>query len=490
MDFETNKESKCKDCAKLNQIKALSKELVKRYEDLLVKSRENEDQYNVVIERLQEREGMLEDMKKLIEPALAEHERLMFKYDIELECRSEAENIARKVTIQNQNLKRQSQALLDYVGKLDVTALPPEILEEDSAEGDTESYKNYTDKLHDKIKELEEKVSSYVSALGDARETKAEATEENIRLKQRNDYLKQSLTQTENSLTQYKKALLELSTMSESAYEEYEHLKSKYEIELRRRSDTEKNFREMKAQTDAMKKQSAILLSNVASNQQLTQALFKIDELEEEKSGLNQTVIDLKEQIENSTNVKTFEELEQEKSNLSIEVDDLTSKVFRYEKDYATLQEKYKELENKLEAALRPPPPPPPPLPPPIAQSKGFLSKIGAKKKKALPIQVGSDFNQEGYGKALDEMMKRINSGNRGLSRTLKPTHRPKTSQSEPSGAMKELHNVLNRYKKVHSESDAFSTKDSISAMEPESDFAKVFRKVKGSSQDSNDVFD
>lgn len=491
--METSSESKCKDCVRLNQIKALSKELLKRYEELLAKSRENEQQYNVVVDRLQEREGMLEDMKKLIEPALAEHERLMFKYDIELECRSEAENIARRMTVQNQVLKRQSQALLDHLGKLDVTTLPPEILEEDSAgDGETESYKNYTDTLHDKIRELEEKVSSYVAALGDSREKAAEATEENIRLKQRNEYLKQSLNQTENTLTQYKKALLELSTMSESAYEEYEHLKSKYEIELRRRSDTEKGFKKMEAQNMAMKKQSAILLSNVASNQQLTQAMFKIDELEEENSGLNQKVSHLEQQIEQSSSQKTMEELEIEKSNLSSEVDELTMKVSRYEKMYADLELKYKELEKKLEDALRPPPPPPPPLPPPVTQSKGFLSRIGNKKsKKVLPKQVGTDFNQESYGKALDEMMKRINSG-KALSKTLRPTlQRTTGSQSEPSGAMKELHNVLNRYKKTHSESDALSTKDPVNQMDPESEFAKMFRKVKKSiREDSNDVFE
>jgi hypothetical protein len=54
-----------------------------------------------VVKRLKEREAMLEDMKKLIEPAMSEHERLMIKYDIELDCRTEAENVARKMTAQN-----------------------------------------------------------------------------------------------------------------------------------------------------------------------------------------------------------------------------------------------------------------------------------------------------------------------------------------------------------------------------------------------------
>jgi hypothetical protein len=117
-------------------------------------------------------------------------------------------------------------------------------------------------------------------------------------------------------------------------------------------------------------------------------------------------------EIEDIANEDKIEALEEEKSNLSGEVTDLTKKLTNYEQLYATLECKYKELEEKLENALKPAPPPPPPLPPPppTTQSKGFLGKIRRKMKGAAPNQAPG-VNQEGYNKAMDEMMKRINSG-------------------------------------------------------------------------------
>jgi hypothetical protein len=129
-----------------------------------------------------------------------------------------------------------------------------------------------------------------------------------------------------------------------------------------------------------------------------------------------------------------------------IQVTDLTKKLTNYEQLYATLECKYKELEEKLENALKPAPPPPPPLPPPppTTQSKGFLGKIRRKMKGAAPNQAPG-VNQEGYNKAMDEMMKRINSGKLELRKTnnRKPSDR---RPSEQSGAMQELHSVLNRF--------------------------------------------
>lgn len=490
--METNENQDCTNCSQLKQIKALSRQVLKKYDELLQKYKENEDQYNEVVQRLKEREGMLEDMKKLIEPAMSEHERLMMKYNIEIGCRNEAENVARKMTFQNKALKRQSQALLDHIGKIDITQIPAEILEEPT-EVDNDSYKEYTDKLNITIQDLEEKVSYYATALAGSREELSTEREDNIRLKKKNDNLKQSLRQTENTLLQYQNAMVELTSMSESAYEEYEDLKNKCEIEANKRSETEKVMLKIKAQNEAMKTQSTILLSNVANDQQLTNALCEVEELKTDKTNLEQQVEDLQKELESLSYAKTIEELETEKSNLSSQVDDLTKKVTNYENLYAKLETQYKELEGKLELALRPPPPPPPPLPPPppTAQSKGFLSKIGSKKKRAnMPNQANAaDFDQQSYGQALDEMMKRINSGN-ALSKTLRSTKpRPSASKTEQSGAMKELHSVLNRYKKSHDESDG-APKDSVSSIDPNSELSKVFNRVKKASKDAtNDVF-
>ncbi|CAG2233312.1 unnamed protein product [Mytilus edulis] len=477
----------CTNCSQLKQIKALSRQVLKKYDELLHKYKENEDQYNEIVQRLKEREGMLEDMKKLIEPAMSEHERLMMKYDIEIGCRNEAENVARKMTFQNKALKRQSQALLEHIGKIDITQIPAEILEEPT-EGENDSYKDYTDNLNTTIQDLEEKVSYYATALAGSREELSTEREDNIRLKKINFNLNKSLSQTKDTLLQYQNAMVELTSMSESAYEEYEELKNKCEIEANKRSETEKIMLKIKTQNEAMKTQSTILLSNVANDQQLTKALCEVEELKTDKSNLEQKVNNLQKELESSSDVKSIEELETEKSNLSIQVDDLTKKVTNYENLYSNLEKQYKELEEKLEQALRPPPPPPPPLPPPppTAQSKGFLSKMASKKKRAnMPNQANAaDFDQQSYGQAMDEMMKRINSGN-ALSKSSRAT-RPKPSKTEPSGAMKELHSVLNRYKKPHDESDG-APGESKSSIDPNSELSKVFKRVKKASTD--DVF-
>jgi chromosome segregation ATPase len=470
---------RCTNCEQLTQIKILSRQVLKKYDELLEKYKENENQYNDVVKRLKEREAMLEDMKKLIEPAMSEHERLMIKYDIELDCRTEAENVARKMTAQNVSLKRQSQALLSHLGKIDITQIPEEILEE-SSEEDTASYKEYTDTLNATIKDLEEKICYYSTALGETKQELSVEHEDNIRLQQRNENMKQNLHQIQNTLTQYQNAMGELSSMSESAYEEYEHLKNKYEFEVKQRDVAQKDMLKIKAQTQAMKTQSTILLSKVANDQLLTNALFKVEELEEAKVNLEKKFEDFEKEMEDIANEDKIGALEEEKSNLSGEVTDLTKKLTNYEQLYATLECKYKELEEKLENALKPAPPPPPPLPPPppTTQSKGFLGKIRRKKKGAAPNQA-SGVNQEGYNKAMDEMMKRINSGKLELRKT--NNNRPSVRKHpEQSGAMQELHSVLNRFKKTQSESSVQSSSGSIETIDPESDLAKTFNKVKG----------
>ncbi|XP_071162795.1 shootin-1-like [Mytilus edulis] len=484
----------CANCRELKEIKAIARQVLKKYDELLEKYKQNEQQYDEVVKTLKEREAMLDDMKGLIEPAVSEHERLMVKYDIEVNCRNEAENIARKVTSQNITLKRQSQALLCHLEKIDITQIPEEILEEPEEEEETAGYKEYTDKLNNTIKDLEEKVSFYVTSLTTATEELSTERENNFRLQQKNEHLKQSLNQTENTLTQYQNAMTELSTMSESAYEEYEHLKSKYEIEAQQRTEAENKMQKIKAQNEAMKTQSTILMSKVANDQHLILALCKIEELEEDKTNLEKDVGDLKEQMSNETNEEALTQLEEEKDKLSIEIEDLTKKVSNYEQLYSNLERQYKELEKKLEEALSPPIPPPPPLPPPpsTSTSKGFLARIrGNKKKKPAPgQQAGVD--EKGYGKALEEMMKRINSGKPILkenSRIIK--EKPESKDGENPGAMLELHSVLNRFKNTQRKSGTLSSRP-VNSIEPESELAKAFvlkkSKTKCGPQSSNPV--
>ncbi|KAK3095520.1 hypothetical protein FSP39_015595 [Pinctada imbricata] len=478
------------------KLKQLAGVVVVQYESLLQQYRQMETQYNVLVNKLMDREDQLKKMKKLVEPAIREYEMMKMKYEIEVGCRTQAEKFATKISSQNKELKRQSQMLLD----LRSSTTPPDFSKLNldlDLETEKDSVEGYNKELDEKLKKLEEELAESQIKLRAAEEDLEVEKERNERLHTKYEEKKEVLKQTRISLDQYKDAMEDLSKVSEEALREYEQLKDKYELEVKCRSGAEKYAAEIRIQNEAIKKQSTILLSSAASNPQLMMALNDIEslttQLEEQKLKYETQIKELEEKLEEASESEA-QRLDEENNQLREEKESLESKLMQYETQYKDLEKQYKEIEEKLEKALRPPPPPPPP-PPPVPKSKGFLSLMKKdKKKKPPPANAGQPGVNDKFSEALDEMMQRINSG-KPLSQTLRPTRRKKSDDTldviaeedvkdrpsettESSSAMAELNSILSKMKRTHSESDLGSSGQDDNKSELQKMFEKRARKT------------
>ncbi|XP_021355559.1 shootin-1-like isoform X3 [Mizuhopecten yessoensis] len=466
-------DASCSQCFQYKHLKELSAKVVIQYDELYKKLKATEEQCKTVSSRLKEREQQMGQMKKLIEPAIQEYEKMKIKFEIEMKCRMKAENFATHINVQNKELKRQSNMIM---AKMDVRDLP---LDDSDMKSDVDSYKKHTAELNETIEELEENVARLTSDLQELRQTSAIEEEKHQRLNERHDNGMKRLKENQNMLSKYQEAMLELSKVSEEACKEYAVLQIKYDMEHEKAS-------KMQDDNKMMKKQSAMLMTNAMGNQKLMDAALQIEsltkEFQEEKEQYLSQIKELQEAVNDGQN-------DEEKEKLSEENKDLMKKLEDYEKQYKELEAEYKVIEKELDLAKHPPPPPPPPPPPTpsMDKGKGFLSKITRKKsmKRREVLKSAAGAGDQNYGKALEEMMKRIQSG-KALTKVLKPVggRRPSLdSEEKPAEAMVQLHSILNRFKRTQSESDltdpAFTDSDS--------DLAKTFRKVKRSASDDTD---
>ncbi|XP_062602701.1 shootin-1-like [Saccostrea cucullata] len=459
-----------------DKLKSLSSQVLVQYDDLLYKFQENEKAYNSVVHRLKLRESQLKEMKKLIQPAISEYERMKMKYEIEFNCRTQAEVLATKISTQNKELKRQSKMLLELQGPN-----PPDItqmnLDLDEKEDSMEDFRK---EQADIIQKLEEELVTVKEELSSLREDLAIEKEHSNKWKHKFEEMKESREEAEIVVEQYKEAMMELEKVSEGAVRDSEttsiiHLQQRYELEQQCRSGAEKFATEIRIQNEAMKKQSMILLTEAASDPKLMMALAEVEQLtqdiETQKQKYEQEIKELKERAE-----ETVVE-EPDNSAYLEEISRLEDRVKQFEEQYKVLQDKYKALEVKLEEATRPPPPPPPPPPPSLTtKSKGFLSRLrrdGSKKKKKPPAgTLQNPAMNDNFSKAMSEMMERINSGKPLTSggRSVKRrgsknsagglgsvSEEPSEGGAEEPIAMKELNNILKKMKRTQSEGDLLS---------------------------------
>ncbi|KAK7458958.1 hypothetical protein BaRGS_00039042 [Batillaria attramentaria] len=433
--------NKCKDLEKV--VKTLSShcfQLVEKHEELLAKYKENEKQYNAVVARLKESEDQLLKMRKLYEPVYTEYEVMKNKYQIEAQCRYQAETYAQKVTVQNRDLKRKSQMVFAQHGLSLAT-----IGDLDEEEKDDEESKAYLKSLNDKIEELEDKNSKLTVELREVKEDfevekekKATYSYEvcNWALK---EFLAGSEANTEVALTCFIAG-----NASDAASRDYDRLKGSFEKELLCRDKAEKYAATLFAEKEAARRQSSMLLMNVASDKKLMEAMIEVENLttkvEEQKALYEQQIKDLKEELQQVKEHENVESLEQENEHLLDERENLQKQLSQTEEQVKTLQASYDKLSTQLE-------------------------KGGA--------AVNTDYN-----KAIDEMMKRIKEG-KALKPVLRSTERRPScpdQDSETPSAMSELKGMLNNMKKARSVNDLSSPEP---AQKEESELASVFRKIK-----------
>ncbi|XP_045190042.2 shootin-1-like isoform X2 [Mercenaria mercenaria] len=496
---------------KLNQLETTSKDAQKQYDDLLEKHKTVEKQNEELHNKLHSQKDQLNEVNKLIEPALEEYNKLQNKYEIEKGCRHEAETYASQIVRQNKKLKRQS---MDLIAVMNKSSTPLHLMNINLEEDDSEDKKlenGYQESLNKTLRELKNEVAQLKASLSKSQD-ELQVEKDNYKwASEMYKSVKTQLQQTETSLKQHKEAMKELSTVSEAAYDEYENLKERYELEIKRRSVFEKKIEEVAVQNNKMKRQSEVLLMKLTPGDQLHKALMEIEDLteklNEQRKYYDAEISKLESKVQEHTDNKVLREsMESERLVLETEKDDLIKRVKDYEEKYAKLEEEYDALLKKYEDSKCPPPPPPPPPPPAITASKGFLSRIVRKKKgdraklKVAGANVNTDFN-----KALDEMMENIKKG-KSLRPTLKPVKRgsgdagsgdfrmilkskslddverqdtPQSPGSESdNSAMSELHNIMSKMKRTHSESDLLSP---IESEHGESELARTFRRVKKS---------
>ncbi|KAL8577019.1 hypothetical protein ACOMHN_065623 [Nucella lapillus] len=491
--------NKCKELEGL--VKTLSThcfQVVEKHEELVVKYKANEAQYEAVVARLKDTDDKLAKMGNLFEPVYIEYEMMKNKFEIEAGCRKHAEQYASRVTQQNKVLKRQSQMMLETMNKGltvtgeisldDVEPTPPAPADGQDAEtlpNGRDPQQDYIESLDAKLKSLEENDSSLKTELDSIKKDLEIATEKKSSYSHQNERLREEAKELNQSLQQHKEALKRLANASESAFQEYEQLKGSYEQEVICRDEAEKCAAKLFAQREAAKRQSTMLLMNVAGDEKLMKAMLDVETLttqvEEQKAHYERQIEELQEDLKTVRDKEALDSLEQENVQLTEErvslqnqLSSLKGQVTSTMAQYDKLLAHYKDLEVQLEEAKRPKPPPPPPLPPPAAPKKTSIFSRGKKKKEIIDkVQKGGAAISPSYNKALEEMMQRIKDG-KPLKRTLK-TRRPSCPDETDHSAMSELRGLLSNMKKASSESDLTAA----SGDDNTSELAQVFRKIR-----------
>ncbi|XP_059159377.1 shootin-1-like isoform X2 [Physella acuta] len=482
-----------KKCAELeNIIKTLSTHCIKvveKHEELLVNYKKNQDQYNIIVQKLKEKGDQIKKAKDVLGPVTQEYEALREKYEIAVRCQYEAENFASKVNNKNKVLKRQSQMLLDKVSGLNVVEMNFE------DETDNVEENEYIKKLDQQIEDLEDQKSSLSVELKVLKEDYEIERSANEKLREQVESLRGELSHAKKNLVMQEKTLQQLAKTSEAAYSEYQSLQDQFEKEITSRTTVEKLAHSLYAEREAARRQSAMLMKDIGNQHKLMEALIQVEELtttmETIKADLNYKIQLLESELQSQKESSGQTSLEEENNNLIQERDLLQQRLEETEKlceqqrsQYDMMMKKYAELENKYNYAVAPPPPPPPP-PPPMSKAGGFLSKItggGRKKQRELAQKRrGAPVNAD-YNKAVEEMMKRIQQGNIGLRPVLKKRTAQETTslqscpEEDEGSAMKELQGILTKMKKSRSEEDllVFDTP----TVDEKSELGQAFLKI------------
>ncbi|WAR22398.1 SHOT1-like protein [Mya arenaria] len=404
------------DTAKLQKLETLSKDVLKEYDDLLKQFEELKSENASLSKKVSEKNAEIKTVNEYIDPAIAEYEKLKLKYEIEKGCRHEAEIYASQIHQHNKKLKRQTVdlcSMLSAGGSANFNVVDLKFEDEDKEEKEIEN--GYQTSLNNTIKELKNEVGHLKASLLSTQNDLEAKTENYKSMSSMYKAAKLKLKQTEKSLRDHKAALKELSTVSEEAYQEYENLQDKFNLEMQKRGFAERKMAELTVDNGKMKRQSAVLLS-------------QISELEEKvDSGSSE-----------SMNAK-----EEETQALEGERDDLISRV------------------------------------------KEFLNKITRKKKKDIEatIRLKGGVVNDDFSKVLEDMMSNIKTG-KTLRKTLKPVITASEPKSDDGHAMKELNNIMKKFKRAHSVSDL----EPLEKDQPESELAAVFRKVKKSASVDSDT--
>ncbi|KAK3743715.1 hypothetical protein QZH41_012383, partial [Actinostola sp. cb2023] len=334
--------------------------------------------------------------------ALDEYENLQRKFHVEQECRDKAVEIASKAVGQNKRLKRQSQLIMTHIEGLNGEGL------------DLVSVTYYCIKAT-----LFSCLNANGNGMGRIGLTKTNELDQFSQEKQVHLTTRKKLASSEKKLKQ-------LNRVSVMAFEEFNVLQTKFEVETHCRAEAEKMASEAKRADEDLKRKSLILTETANQDERLAKAFEEISKLNKE---LAEARIEKEEKIEELTEELTLSKDEEYIKGMKVqldlaqeEVDNLVNQVTEAETRAKEAEQKVTKLQKKFENFKRaslpptpppppaPAPPPPPPPPPPVTVVKKFMNIMGGKKKKGGSLKRGKK-PEDPLVNAMKEMMDRINSG-------------------------------------------------------------------------------
>uniref|UniRef100_A0A0B6ZTZ5 Uncharacterized protein n=1 Tax=Arion vulgaris TaxID=1028688 RepID=A0A0B6ZTZ5_9EUPU len=319
---------KCQDLEKI--VKTLSTycvKVVEKHEELLTNYKKNQEQYKTLVQKLKDKGEQIKKAKDVLEPITIEYQALRDKYEMAIQCQYEAENYASKMNQKNKVLTRQSQMILSKVGELNIVEVnfEDEVIDNNSDEAE------YCKELDRKIKELGEEKSALTAQVKILHEDCQIEKDRNNQMKERLEACRSELKQAKSTIAKQESTLQQLAKTSEAACREYEELRKQFELEYNGRTQVEKMAHNLYAEREAARRQSAMLLKDIGSNNKLMQAMIEVEnvttKMETMRAELEHKVKSLQDELKSQNVSSGVESLEADVEGLTQERDSLLQRL-------------------------------------------------------------------------------------------------------------------------------------------------------------------
>nr|XP_033799514.1 shootin-1 isoform X2 [Geotrypetes seraphini] len=440
---------------------SLKEQAIGQYEELKAENMKSKDQYEKVRQERDEAVRKLEELNKISHMVIEEVNFMQNHLEIEKTCRESAEALALKLNKENKTLKRISML---YMAKLGPDIITEEInideddscSESEAALGDCGSIRcqQQIKELRDQVVSVQEEKKNLAIEVESLRSQLVDAINQVNKVTQENGILT-------SEVLEQRKLLEKCNRVSVLAVEEYEELQENLAFEKDLRKKAESVAQEMFIEQNKLKRQSLLLLQNMAPEQQLLKALDEnaklSQKLEEERIQHQLMVKELEAQLDRAALQKEIQSLKQHLELLEEEKKELETKCQNSEANIKDLKHSVEELKKRIHQAENPapppPPPPPPPLPPPppnpIRSLMSMIRKKSGPNSTAIRTEKSPQEDTEGAAadlkkQAVEEMMDRIKKGVhlRPVNQATRLKSKPETSKPSES-AVEELKGIL-----------------------------------------------
>lgn len=396
---------------------------------------------------LQNKEEQLNRFQKASELVIDAYEDLQSKYEAETFAIDTVLQEASQWYHENKKLKRQSAVLLQRLqgqdlGNIHLVDIPidghPNVEEEES-----KSTMEFMADLKERLTQLS------------IEKRNAEKKTEWLQVQLREAHQKLEEERHNHAITKdelmLKTELLDrLQKVSEMAVEEFNKLKEDRDEKDSLAKKAVQEIEEVRRERNVLARTSTLLMENVSSNKQLTEALM---ELEKATLNLEKAQDELHKKIEDETELKLNMEQLQDRLAFMLEECDKTKATEKKLREKITFLEKQVDDFQKKQKNVKSPPPPPP-MPPPLPTATKSWNPIGAlmsaiglsRSKKPITAAPKEDLRKQ----AMDEIIEKIEKGTFRLKHVSSAESNveslPEGSSTSPG--INEMKNVLTSLRK------------------------------------------